>query len=252
MAVTCASPSSSVPESGRCFGPHPARAGRLGYRVVGCVDDVQPTDVGLMPWLGTVDGLSKVLSNTVIDELFVALPMRSGYGKDPADSSGLRTAGCSGHAADRFFCVATGATNSRWWGARPLACTAFCSGPRASPAASLSVKRYGRLRAGRRSGVVALSPLLLAVAAAVELTSPGPVIFSQVRMGLNKRLFRLCKFRTMVADAGARRPLWRGSNEAGGPLFKLRHDPRLTPSGATCDAPASTSCPSSSTCSRAT
>jgi exopolysaccharide biosynthesis polyprenyl glycosylphosphotransferase len=71
-------------------------------------------------------------------------------------------------------------------------------------------------------------PLLLVVAVAVKLDSSGPVLFVQERVGLRKRRFRLYKFRTMVEDAEARRALLEPLNEFPGPVFKMRHDPRVT------------------------
>ena len=78
--------------------------------------------------------------------------------------------------------------------------------------------------------LVALAPLLLAVALAVKLTSPGPVIFSQIRCGLNGRRFRLYKFRSMVANAEALKQQLMSRNERE-LVFKIRNDPRLTPIG---------------------
>jgi exopolysaccharide biosynthesis polyprenyl glycosylphosphotransferase len=77
-------------------------------------------------------------------------------------------------------------------------------------------------------GLVALSPLLAGVALAIKLTSRGPVIYRQERIGLRGRPFTLLKFRTMVADADQLLDTLRERNEADGPLFKLRHDPRVT------------------------
>jgi exopolysaccharide biosynthesis polyprenyl glycosylphosphotransferase len=77
-----------------------------------------------------------------------------------------------------------------------------------------------------------LSPLLLAIAAAVKLGSRGPVLFKQTRIGLSGRRFRLYKFRSMVEDAEARRADVLHLNEMSGPVFKVRNDPRLTPVGA--------------------
>jgi exopolysaccharide biosynthesis polyprenyl glycosylphosphotransferase len=79
---------------------------------------------------------------------------------------------------------------------------------------------------------IILAPLMLVVAALVKLTSPGPVFFAQERLGYNKRPFRMYKFRTMVADAEARQAQLEQFNEAQGPVFKMRHDPRVTPLGA--------------------
>jgi exopolysaccharide biosynthesis polyprenyl glycosylphosphotransferase len=73
-----------------------------------------------------------------------------------------------------------------------------------------------------------LAPFGLAIAAAVKLTSPGPVFFSQERVGRDGRPFRIHKFRTMVPDAEQLLIDLRDHNEADGPLFKLKDDPRVT------------------------
>ncbi len=80
--------------------------------------------------------------------------------------------------------------------------------------------------------LIALSPLLLIVALLIKLDSPGPVFFLQNRAGRNKQPFRLYKFRTMVQDAEARQASLESSNEAGGPVFKMKNDPRITKLGA--------------------
>ena len=79
--------------------------------------------------------------------------------------------------------------------------------------------------------LAALSPVFLVIAAAIKLSSPGPILFIQERFGLNKRRFRMYKFRTMVVDAEARQTALEGLNEAQGPVFKIKHDPRITPLG---------------------
>ena len=84
------------------------------------------------------------------------------------------------------------------------------------------------------SGLVLLLglPLWLAIAAAVKLTSRGPVFYSDTRVGLGEREFGMLKFRTMQADAAGRQAELEASNEADGPLFKIREDPRVTAVGA--------------------
>jgi len=74
-------------------------------------------------------------------------------------------------------------------------------------------------------------PVWLALAAAVKLTSRGPVFFQDRRIGLNEREFGMIKFRTMYSDAAERQGELEGANEADGPLFKMRRDPRVTPVG---------------------
>ena len=81
-------------------------------------------------------------------------------------------------------------------------------------------------------GLVVLSPLFVALALAVRLTSPGPAIFRQVRVGLFGRHFDFFKFRSMYVDAEARKAALLSRNEsADGVIFKMRHDPRVTPVG---------------------
>lgn len=73
-----------------------------------------------------------------------------------------------------------------------------------------------------------LSPLLLVTALAIKLESKGPVFFRQQRIGLNGRIFTLLKFRSMIQDAEKLLPALRHRNEMQGPVFKLKHDPRVT------------------------
>ena len=72
------------------------------------------------------------------------------------------------------------------------------------------------------------APLLLASAIAIKLTSPGPVFFRQTRVGRNGAPFTMVKLRTMVADAEVRKSELQSMNEADGPLFKIKDDPRIT------------------------
>jgi lipopolysaccharide/colanic/teichoic acid biosynthesis glycosyltransferase len=76
--------------------------------------------------------------------------------------------------------------------------------------------------------LVVLAPLLLLVALAIKLDSPGSVFFIQERMGYNKRRFRMIKFRTMSVDAEARMKEIEHLNESDGAAFKIRDDPRMT------------------------
>ncbi|MFF3032009.1 exopolysaccharide biosynthesis polyprenyl glycosylphosphotransferase [Streptomyces rubiginosohelvolus] len=86
-------------------------------------------------------------------------------------------------------------------------------------------------RTGALFGLLALAPLLLAVALSVRLSSRGPVFHRQVRQGQHNRPFTMWKFRTMVADAEQLKAQLAVVNEVDGPLFKMRSDPRVTPVG---------------------
>jgi exopolysaccharide biosynthesis polyprenyl glycosylphosphotransferase len=79
--------------------------------------------------------------------------------------------------------------------------------------------------------LILCAPLFLLIAALVKTTSPGPVFFRQIRMGLNKRQFTIYKFRTMVSDAEQLQDRLLSMNEMTGPVFKINQDPRVTPLG---------------------
>jgi exopolysaccharide biosynthesis polyprenyl glycosylphosphotransferase len=106
----------------------------------------------------------------------------------------------------------------------------------------LGVRRYGLTKSSQilkrgmdvvsaSLGLMLTAPLLLLIALGVKLTSPGPVFFRQRRIGRDGREFEVIKFRTMVRDAEAEKAALRGRNEAAEGLFKIAHDPRMTPLG---------------------
>ena len=73
-----------------------------------------------------------------------------------------------------------------------------------------------------------LLPLFLVVSLVVKLTSRGPILFKQARVGMHGRLFNMLKFRSMVVNAEAMKTLLASANEQTGPVFKMRRDPRVT------------------------
>jgi O-antigen biosynthesis protein WbqP len=80
-------------------------------------------------------------------------------------------------------------------------------------------------------GMLITSPLLAAIALLIKATSPGPIFYRWKVVGRQGRPFTGYKFRTMVANADALKAQLEASNEMSGPVFKLRHDPRITPLG---------------------
>jgi exopolysaccharide biosynthesis polyprenyl glycosylphosphotransferase len=76
--------------------------------------------------------------------------------------------------------------------------------------------------------LLGMAPILVIVALLIKLDSPGPVFFTQNRVGLNRRRFRLFKFRTMAESAEEKQHELEHLNEADGPVFKIRNDPRVT------------------------
>ena len=80
--------------------------------------------------------------------------------------------------------------------------------------------------------MVVLSPVFLATAIAIKCEDPkGPVVFSQDRVGKDGKIFRMYKFRSMYVDAEERLKELQDLNEADGPVFKIKNDPRITKVG---------------------
>src|SRR5262249_48910064 len=87
--------------------------------------------------------------------------------------------------------------------------------------------------AGAITALVLLWPVMVVVALLIKFTSRGPILFQQARRGYRGRIFNVYKSRTMTVDPEQRLVALESSNEsAGGVLFKLRNDPRVTPVGA--------------------
>ena len=79
--------------------------------------------------------------------------------------------------------------------------------------------------------IITLSPFFIIISLAIKLTSPGPLIYKQTRVGLRGRPFELLKFRTMVTNADQLLDSLKDANEADGPAFKIKDDPRITKPG---------------------
>jgi exopolysaccharide biosynthesis polyprenyl glycosylphosphotransferase len=79
--------------------------------------------------------------------------------------------------------------------------------------------------------IICLSPVLLLISILIKLTSKGPVVFKQARVGLRGRQFSLFKFRTMIVDAEKLKKNLETENEMDGPVFKIKDDPRVTKIG---------------------
>lgn len=81
-------------------------------------------------------------------------------------------------------------------------------------------------------GLIVLAPFFAVIGFIVAWDSPGPIFFKQKRVGRNKKTFRIVKFRTMIKDAEKMKKELMDKNErSGGPLFKIKNDPRITRSG---------------------
>lgn len=84
---------------------------------------------------------------------------------------------------------------------------------------------------GALAAIIVLSPLFILISIIIKLSSPGPIIYKQSRVGLRGRQFELYKFRTMIVNADELKKELVEMNEADGPAFKIKDDPRVTKIG---------------------
>jgi exopolysaccharide biosynthesis polyprenyl glycosylphosphotransferase len=174
--------------------------------------------------LGTVLDLEQILMRRVVDDVVIGLPVKSRY-----DEIRLSLAACARVGVPASYSADLFGGGSAY--PRPAAQAATVLSLSAMPSTDLlAVKRVLDVL-GAAVLLVMLSPVMLAVAVAIKLTSRGPVLFAQDRHGYMKRLFRMYKFRTMVVGAEQIQDDLEDRNEASGPMFKIRNDPRLTPIG---------------------
>jgi len=198
-----------------------------GYRVIGFVD---------VPWRGfdqfllssfslvcDFDGLAEFLRDSVVDEVIIGLPMRSFNERCLAVAALCELHGIVVRFLPGIFNLKYAKPRAEDFGGDSL--LTLSTGPIDGwPVVFkriLDVVLASLLLAG-------LAPLLLIVAFFIKLTSEGPVFFTQERLGLNKRRFRIHKFRTMVAGAEQKQAELEHLNEVEGPVFKIKRDPRVT------------------------
>jgi exopolysaccharide biosynthesis polyprenyl glycosylphosphotransferase len=193
------------------------------YTCVGFVDS-EPVPMNGTPirMLGGIAELESLLVHEPIDEVLIALPIKSQYaGVQRALRICERVGVQATYLADVFE---HGLARPRFSQTESLAVVTL---PMRTDDSRLMVKR-GMDIVGAIIALVVLSPLLVVTALAVKLTSPGPVLFKQPRYGYNRRRFPMYKFRTMAIDAEQRMAELEHLNEATGPVFKMKKDPRLT------------------------
>jgi len=176
-------------------------------------------------FLGTIEDLSQLLLRNAVDELLVALPMKSCYDMAQqaiqiAERVGVRVV----YMQDMYI------TTLKQSASRSPELFSELVPIHEHYVAAQVVKRLMDI-VGSLAGLCLFSPVFLVVALAVKATSKGPVFFAQSRFGYRRRLFRMYKFRSMVSNAQELMAQLEEKNEASGPLFKIRDDPRITPLG---------------------
>lgn len=214
-------------ESARRMARLVEEADSFGMRLLGFLEErptVQALQLSQEYPVHALDELPNILRKRVVDEVILAVPAADLRRLEETlllcDEEGVRTR----IALDIFPHVNSDVYLDRL-GPAPL--LTFSGAPHDE--LRLLLKRATDIFFSALALLV-LAPFLLMVALAVRFTSPGPVIFSQIRCGLNGRRFRLYKFRSMVANAEALKQQLMSQNERE-LVFKIRNDPRLTPIG---------------------
>jgi exopolysaccharide biosynthesis polyprenyl glycosylphosphotransferase len=202
----------------------------LGYRVAGFVDS---TWDGLSEFrkngyniVADFDDLPSYLRQNVIDEILICLPLNSLYSSASSIATLCAEQGIIIRYLQAIFELDNSFTTTDYFEGEPL----ITNRTGALVGWQVIIKRFIDIVI---SGIllIVLTPLFLAIAIMVKMTSPGPVFFVQERVGLNKRRFHLYKFRTMVKDAEQKQSEMEEFNEMTGPVFKIANDPRINPLG---------------------
>jgi exopolysaccharide biosynthesis polyprenyl glycosylphosphotransferase len=197
----------------------------LGIHVIGHLDP-DPGRVGTRvlgsPVVGTIDDIGGVLRDHVIDQVLIAIPRDMISAVDKV-ARACEEEGIKHCLMADVFDVKVARTGLVRFG--PISLLSF--EPVFQDELRVLMKRMFDLAA-----TVLVLPLVLPliglVAMAIKLDSAGPVFFAQDRVGHLKRRFRMLKFRTMIDGADRLQEQFEHLNEAGGPIFKIRNDPRIT------------------------
>ena len=201
----------------------------LGYALKGFADDSRVSaeiNRGEYPLVSSLGGLPEYLRWNVVDEVVIALPIKSFYARAAGIVAACGEQGVAVRFLSDLFNVQTAHMPPEDVDGQTI--TIIPAGTQNH--LRLVIKRLVDVLASFIL-LLALASFFLVVAVAIKVTSSGPVFFIQERLGMNKRLFRLYKFRTMVPDAELRIHEIEHLNEAEGPAFKIRNDPRITPIG---------------------
>ena len=194
----------------------------LGCRVLGFVDDVPSTDFGRFPSLGTLDRLPALIQEMQADRVIIALPA-SRHEEILGVLEHCREDGVALSLVPDLFELRLSHVVMDTVGGVPLLDlrdTGFAAG-------NLPMKRMMDSGLSVLTSIL-ISPVLLLLALAVKLDSPGPVFFWQTRLGRGGEPFRCVKFRSMRVGSEVEQAQLEALNEAQGPIFKIRDDPRPT------------------------
>jgi exopolysaccharide biosynthesis polyprenyl glycosylphosphotransferase len=199
----------------------------LGYQLVGFVDQDWPGNRHFgrngNSIVADLEHFSDFLREGIIDEVALALPMKSFYSQAARIVAQCQEQGVIVRVLANIFETQRGWVNNSHLSGIDIATFS----PHSSEGWPMVCKRLLDISVSSLL-LILLAPLFLIAAILIKLDSLGTVFFVQDRVGLNKRRFRMYKFRTMVGDAEKKQSELEPLNEADGPVFKIKNDPRVT------------------------
>ena len=196
-------------------------------KIFGCIDDVyHGKDRQGDGYLGPLSELDGLLKTHPIEVVLIGLPIKSMYEDIQRVINICEAVGVESHYMQDFFDTSHARVELHSQQPKHFA---VLSTIRRDPKQHL--KRIFDFVLAFMI-LLMVSPIMIGAALLVGLTSPGPIFFVQQRYGRHRKRFPMFKFRSMVNDAEARQAGLEQRNEAEGPVFKLRSDPRITPVGA--------------------
>jgi len=204
-----------------------------GYRILGCLE-IDENQVGEkvkngVKVIDTVGSIEKILLKHVVDELIFAMPLHMIKDVEKyismAEDVGVAVRILpQWHIRQLGYIPNIGSLQfETFLGIPTMTLTSFPNGE-----ISLLIKSLFDYTMVAIAMIFFL-PLFMVIAVAIKLCSKGPVFFKQERLGLNGRKFILYKFRTMKANAEREQKKVDSMNEADGPVFKMKKDPRIIP-----------------------
>src|SRR5580700_3975260 len=189
-----------------------------GRTVCGFLDNERPLGNGV---IGRVSDLARLARTEFVDEVILAAPHDRSLAQEVLRESRRLRLDLE-IVPELFGCTPTGRDVERVGDSLVI-----CVHAERLPEVGLLLKRVVDVL-GAGLALAVLAPLLAGIAGLIKLDSQGPVLYCAKRAGRKGRLFRCCKFRTMVSDADALKQNLRRNNQRAGPFFKIKNDPRIT------------------------
>jgi exopolysaccharide biosynthesis polyprenyl glycosylphosphotransferase len=198
----------------------------LGCRVAGFLDDAPGPACGGLPVLGGIRDLPRLLRTEQVDEVAVALPIKSCYAEMCEIVALCERVGVTVRLPGDLFPLRLARVEFEQLGDLSVLTLSTIRG--SEPCFLLKRLLDIALSA---AGLLLALPVMAAIAVLIRLDSGGPALFCQIRLGCNGRRFRIWKFRTMALGAEAAQSGLEHLNEVRGAAFKIRNDPRVTRAG---------------------